>query len=113
MDPVGFSLENFDAVGRWRLLEDGQPIDNSGGLPNGSKFAGVAGLEKGLLDRPEIFVSALTEKLLTYALGRGVEYYDGPAVRKIVHDSQARDFRFSSIIVGIAESTPFNLRRAP
>jgi len=82
-------------------------------LPDGSKFAGVAGLEKGLKDRPEIFVSAFAEKLMTYALGRGVEYYDGPAVRKIVHDAKAKDYRFSSIIVGITGSTPFNLRRAP
>jgi hypothetical protein len=112
MDPIGFSLENFDAVGRWRTLEDGQPIDNSGGLPDGSKFTGVSGLEQGLLNRPEIFVSTLTEKLLTYALGRGVEYYDEPAIRKIVHDAQAKDFCFSSIIVGIANSTPFTMRKS-
>jgi hypothetical protein len=112
MDPPGFSLENFDAVGRWRTVEEGQPIDNSGGLPDGSKFTGVAGLEQGLLNRPEIFVSTLTEKLMTYALGRGMEYYDEPAIRKIVHDTQAKDFCFSSIIVGIAESTPFTMRRA-
>jgi len=112
MDPPGFSLENFDAVGRWRTLEDGQPVDNSGGLPDGSKFAGVSGIEKGLLERPEIFASTLTEKLLTYALGRGIEYYDAPAIRKIVHDAQATDFRFSSIIVGIANSKPFTMRKA-
>jgi hypothetical protein len=112
MDPAGFCLENFDAVGRWRTVEEGQPIDNSGGLPDGSKFTGVAGLEQGLLNRPEIFVSTLTEKLMTYALGRGMEYYDAPAIRKIVHDAQAKDFCFSSIIVGIAESTPFKMRRA-
>ena len=69
MDPVGFSLENFDAVGRWRTVEDGVPIDASGGLPDGSKFAGVAGLEAALLRRPELFVGTFTEKLLTYALG--------------------------------------------
>jgi len=69
MDPVGFSLENFDAVGRWRTVEDGQPIDVSGGLPDGSKFTGVSGLERGLLHRPEVFVGTLTEKLLTFALG--------------------------------------------
>jgi cytochrome c553 len=112
MDPAGFALENFDAVGRWRTLEEGEPIDSSGGLPDGSRFAGVSGLEQGLLDRPEIFVSTLTEKLMTYALGRGVEYYDEPAVRKIVRDAQSKNFRFSSIIVGIASSTPFTMRRA-
>ena len=69
MDPVGFSLENYDAVGRWRTTEDGKPIDASGGLPDGSKFEGVAGLQKALLSRPELFVGTFTEKLLTYALG--------------------------------------------
>jgi hypothetical protein len=112
MDPVGFSLENFDAVGRWRTLEDGKPVDASGGLPDGSKFAGIEGLEKGLLNRPEVFAATLTEKLLTFALGRGVEYYDGPAVRKIVRDAQAADYRFSSIILGITTSTPFTMRMA-
>ena len=84
MDPVGFALENFDAVGRWRETEAGQPIDASGGFPDGSEFVGVSGLEQALLDRPELFVRTLTEKLLTFALGRGVEYYDAPAIRKIV-----------------------------
>ncbi len=112
MDPVGFSLENFDAVGRWRIVEDGQAIDSSGGLPDGSTFAGVAGLEQGLLNRPEIFVGTLTEKLLTFALGRGVEPGDGPAIRKIVHDSQAADFHFSSVVLGVVNSTPFRMRRS-
>jgi hypothetical protein len=110
MDPVGFSLENFDAVGRWRTLEDGKPVDASGGLPDGKKFTGVSGLESGLLDRPDVFAATLTEKLLTFALGRGVEYYDGPAIRKIVREAQAADYRFSSIILGIANSTPFTMR---
>lgn len=107
IDPPGFSLENFDAVGRWRMVEEGKPVDASGGLPDGSKFSGVAGLEEGLLNRPEIFVSTLTEKLLTFALGRGVEPYDGPAIRKIVRDAKGAGYRFSAIIVGVAESTPF------
>jgi len=112
MDPVGFSLENFDAVGRWRTVEDGQPIDVTGGLPDGSKFAGVSGLEQGLLHRPELFVGTLTEKLLTFALGRGVEYYDAPAVRKIVRQAKGDDFRFTSIILGIVNSTPFIMRNS-
>jgi hypothetical protein len=112
MDPIGFSLENFDAVGRWRTLEEGRPVDASGGLPDGSKFTGVSGLEEGLLKRPEIFAGALTEKLLTFALGRGVEPYDGPAIRKIVRDAQAEDYRFSAIIVGVTRSTPFTMRTA-
>ena len=112
MDPIGFALENFDATGRWRTLEDGQPIDVSGGLPDGSTFAGVAGLEAGLLKHPDLFVGALTEKLLTFALGRGVEASDAPAVRKIVRDAQANDFRFSSVILGVVNSTPFTMRKA-
>jgi len=112
MDPIGFSLENFDAIGRWRTLEDGLPIDASGGLPDGSKFGGVAGLEDGLLKRPDIFVSTLTEKLLTFALGRGVEWYDAPAVRKIVREAGASDYRLSSIILGIVNSTPFQMRKS-
>jgi hypothetical protein len=112
MDPVGFALENFDAVGRWRTLEEGKPVDAGGGLPDGSKFNGVAGLEEGLLKRPEWFVNALTEKLLTFALGRGVEHYDAPAVRKIVQDAKAENYRLSALVVGIAKSTPFTMRKA-
>jgi hypothetical protein len=112
MDPVGFSLDNFDAVGRWRETEAGKPIDAAGGLPDGSEFTGVAGLEQALLNRPELFVQTLTEKLLTFALGRGVEYYDAPAIRKIVHDARDDNYRFSRLILGIVESTPFQMRRS-
>src|ERR1700737_2026698 len=84
MDPIGFSLENYDAVGRWRAHEGGKPIDAAGSLPDGSKFEGVGGLQQALLSRPDLFAATLTEKLLTYALGRGVEYYDAPSVRRIV-----------------------------
>jgi hypothetical protein len=83
IDPPGFALENFDAVGCWRMLEEGKPVDASGGLPDGSKLNGVAALEQGLLQRPEIFINTLTEKLLTFALGRGVECCDAPAVRRL------------------------------
>ena len=113
MDPVGFSLENFDAVGRWRTAEGGHPVDASGGLPDGSRFTGVSGLETALLKRPEVFVGTLTEKLLTYALGRGVEYYDGPAVREVVRKSRASDFRFSALIEAIVASPPFQMRTSP
>lgn len=112
MDPVGFALENYDAIGRWRTLEEGQPVDAAGGLPDGSKFTGVAPMEDGLVKRPELFVGTLTEKLLTFALGRGIESFDAPAVRKIVREAQADDFRFSSVVVGIVNSTPFTMRRA-
>jgi hypothetical protein len=110
IDPVGFSLENFDAVGRWRDLEGGRPVDAAGGLPDGRRFTGVAGLERGLIDRPELFVGTMTEKLLTYAIGRGLEHFDAPAVRKIVRDAKADDFRFSSLVQGIVDSTPFQMR---
>jgi mono/diheme cytochrome c family protein len=112
MDPIGFALENYDAVGRWRDAEGGKPIDASGGLPDGSKFEGASGLQRALLSRPEVFTTTFTAKLLTYALGRGVEYYDAPSVRAIVRQAQANDFRFSSFIVGIAGSTPFQMRRS-
>jgi hypothetical protein len=111
MDPVGFSLENFDAVGRWRDAEDGIPIDSAGALPNGITFDGVSGLKSAVLARPEMFVTTVTEKLLTYSLGRGVEYYDAPAVRKIVRDAEANGRRFSSIVLGIVRSDPFTKRR--
>jgi hypothetical protein len=112
MDPVGFSLENYDAVGRWRTSDDGLPIDNAGGIPDGSKFDGVAGLQQAILNRPELFATTLAEKLLTYSLGRGVEYYDAPAVRGIVRQAKAHDYRFSSFILGIASSAPFQQRRS-
>ena len=113
IDPVGFALENFDAVGRWRDQEgDSGPIDASGGLPGAGELSGVAGLEQGLLRRPELFAGALTEKLLTFALGRGVEYYDAPAVRRILREARPDDYRFSSLILGIVKSVPFQMRRA-
>ena len=113
MDPVGFALENFDAVGRWRTAEERKPIDASGGLPDGSTFTGVAALERGLLQRPELFAGTVSEKLLTYALGRGVESYDAPAIREIVRRAQADNFRLSSLILGIVSSTPFQMRKTP
>ena len=110
MDPVGLSLEMFDAVGRRRTAEDGIPIDVSGGLPDGSRFADVHGLEQALLRRPEIFAGTVAEKLLTYALGRGVEYYDAPSIRAIVRESRAQEFRVSSLVLGIVNSQPFQMR---
>ena len=111
IDPVGFALENFNAVGQWRDYEgEGEPIDASGALPGAGEFRGVDGLEQALLARPELFAATLTEKLMTFALGRGVEYYDAPAVRKIVRDTAKDKYRFSSIIVGIVKSVPFQMR---
>ncbi|MCA9191204.1 MAG: DUF1592 domain-containing protein [Planctomycetales bacterium] len=110
IDPVGFALENFDAVGRWRDSENGTLLDVAGGLPDGSQFDGVTGLEDALLARPQLFVQTLTEKLMTYALGRGVEPYDAPAIRQIVREAKEHDFEFSYIISGIANSLPFQMR---
>lgn len=110
MDPIGFSLENFDAIGRWRTADDGAKIDPSGTLFTGDWIDGAAALRNMLTSRPETFVGVMTEKLLTYALGRGVEYYDMPTVRKIVHDAGSQDYRFSSLIMGIVRSTPFEMK---
>ena len=114
MDPVGLSLENFDAVGRWRTLTDGfAPIDASGSFPDGTTFDGVAGLKQAILGRSDQFVRTLTGKLLTYALGRAMEYYDAPAIRAIERTAARDDYRFSSLILGIVQSTPFQMRRPP
>jgi hypothetical protein len=113
MDPVGFALENFDAIGRWREFENGKTVDAEGGLPDGTECDGVAGLERGLLKRPEMFVGTMVERLLTFALGRGIEDYDAPAIRKIVRDAKSKDYRFSALISGIIESTPFQMRASP
>jgi hypothetical protein len=111
IDPVGFALENFDAVGRWRDQEgDSGAIDVSGGLPGAGELKGVAGLEEALLRQPELFAGTLTEKLLTFALGRGVEYYDAPAIRKILREAGPDRYRFSSLILGIVKSVPFQMR---
>ena len=101
MDPIGFALENFDGVGRWRTMSEANtPIDASGRLPNGTTFEGVNGLRQVLLSQPERFVSTVTEKLLIYALGRGVEYYDMPAVRTIVREAAPSDYALSSLVLG-------------
>ncbi len=110
MDPIGFALENFDAVGQWRTMDDGSPIDPSGSLYNGTKVDGPVALRNMLASHPDVFVGVMTEKLLTYALGRGVQYYDMPAVRKIVQTAGAHDFRFSSLVLGAVESVPFEMK---
>ncbi|HVQ12783.1 MAG TPA: DUF1592 domain-containing protein [Vicinamibacterales bacterium] len=112
MDPLGLSLENFDAVGKWRTLgESSAPIDASGMAPDGTRFDGPDGL-RGTLLGSDRFVSTLTEKMLTYALGRGLEYYDAPSVRTILRGAAQDDYRFSSLIVGIVQSAPFKMRKA-
>ena len=112
MDPLGLSLENFDAVGRWRSLgESSAPIDASGVFPDGTRFEGAAGLKQMLL-QSDRFVPTVTEKLLTYALGRGLEHYDAPAVRAIVRSAARDEYRFSSLIAGVVQSPPFLMRKA-
>jgi hypothetical protein len=112
MDPIGFSLENYDAVGAWRANDSGNPIDATGELADGSRVNGVVELRKALLSRPEVFVSTVTEKLLTYALGRGLNYRDMPTVRSIVHNAAADNYRLGDLIQGVVESTPFRMRTA-
>jgi mono/diheme cytochrome c family protein len=113
MDPVGLALENLDGVGRYRTLgESSEPIDASGALPDGTKFVGPTGLKQALLTKSDQFVTTLTEKLLIYSLGRGLEYYDAPTVRTIVKQSAGEHYRFSSLILGIVQSAPFQMRRA-
>ena len=112
MDPAGLSMEKFDAIGRWRYAEGGAAIDSSGSLPGGEDFDGMVGLRQALLDRPDVFVRTMTEKLLVYALGRGLEHSDASAVRGILRASAGDDYRLSSLIVGVVESTPFQMRRS-
>jgi len=113
IDPPGFALENFDAVGRWRTLEEGKPVDVSGGLGDGSVFSGVSGLQEALLKRPGTFLNALAEKLLTFALGRGLTPQDAPEVRKIVRAARADKDRLSALVIGVVNSVPFQMRRTP
>ena len=112
MDPLGFALEHFDAVGKWRDAEGGVPVDASGALPDGTTFDGLPGLRDVLLARQDEFVTTVAEKLLTYALGRGIEHYDRPAIRAIVRDAAADGYRWSALVLGVARSLPFQMRRA-
>jgi mono/diheme cytochrome c family protein len=111
MDPLGFSLENFDGIGEWRSKDQSGPIDASGQLADGTKVEGPVTLRQALMKHPEQFVGTVTEKMLTYALGRGLEFYDMPVVRGIVRDAARNDYKFSSLITGIVKSTPFQMRK--
>jgi hypothetical protein len=113
LDPLGFSLENFDAVGKFRSSEGGSPIEASGAMPNGTVIDGPEGLKKILLSRKDEFVENLAGKLLTYGLGRGLEYYDQPAVREIRRQTARSGYSFSSMVLAIVNSVPFEMRRAP
>jgi hypothetical protein len=112
MDPLGFGLENYDAIGKWRTADGPHPLDTSGALPNGSSFRSPAELKQILRADKAAFARAFTEKLLTYALGRGLERYDRPEVERIVSQAAAADYRISNIVMGIVRSAPFQMRRA-
>jgi hypothetical protein len=113
MDSIGFSLENFDAVGAWRSAEANAPIDATGELADGTKVNGIVELRAALMKNPELFTSTMTEKILTYALGRGIDYHDMPAVRSIVRSAAPGGYRFSSVVMGVVKSMPFQMRMAP
>jgi hypothetical protein len=113
MDPLGFALENFDGLGQWREKEPGGAIDPTGQLADGTPIDGPVALRKGVLERPEMFVRTLTEKLMTYALGRGIEIDDRPLVRKVAREAAVRDYRWSAIVLGIVRSAPFQMKKAP
>jgi mono/diheme cytochrome c family protein len=113
LDPLGFALENFDAVGKYRSKEGESPIDATGNLPDGTVIDGVPGLKKIILGRKDEFVEGLADKLLTYALGRGLEYYDQPVVRDIRRQAEKNDYKFSSLVLAIVNSVPFEMRRVP
>jgi hypothetical protein len=110
MDPIGFSLDNFDLIGTWRADEAGEKIDASGQLVDGTRLDGPASLRKALLGRSDVFVQTVTEKLLTYATGRALKYYDMPAVRSIDREAAKNDNRFSSLIQGVVNSDPFQMK---
>jgi hypothetical protein len=111
MDPLGFALENFDALGKWRTSADGEKVNASASLPDGAAFEGITGLRNLLVSRKEDYVRTVTEKLLAYSVGRGIEYYDLPAIRQIARESAPADYRWSSLILGIVRSRPFSMGR--
>ena len=113
MDSIGFAMENFDAIGAWRTRDAGQAIDATGELSDGTKVDGVITLRNALISRPELFAGTLTEKLMVYALGRGLDYRDMPTLRAILRDASRSNYRFSELILGVVRSTPFQMRTAP
>jgi len=113
IDPVGFALEQFDAIGKWRDVDRSYTrIDPAGTMPDGTAFANLAEFRRLVISHPAPFLRTFTEKLMVYALGRGYETYDAPAVRKIVHEATAGNYKFSDIVLGVVKSTPFQMRRA-
>jgi hypothetical protein len=111
MDPIGFSMENFDALGRWRDRDAGGAIDASGVLPEGTRFDGIPGLRKVLLEQSDEFVATVAERLLMYAVGRNLHYDDAPAVRAIVRGAERGNHTLASLVLGVVKSAPFQMRR--
>ena len=109
MDPLGFALENFDALGKWRTVADGESVNAAAALPDGTTFDGVTGLRTFLATHKDDYVRTVAEKLLAYSIGRGIEYYDLPAIRKIARQSAASDYRWSSLVLNVVRSTPFSM----
>ena len=113
LDPIGFALEQFDAIGRWRTVDNGfQTIDASGSLPDGTKFNGVAEFRAMLLSHPDRFVGTFAEKILIYGLGRGLDYYDAPTVRRMIEEGRPSKFKFSEMVLATVRSPQFLLRKA-
>ena len=112
MDPIGFAMENFDAVGRWRERDGEQPIDATGVFPEGTKFDGIPGLKKELLRQPEQFVGTVAERLLMYAVGRNLQYYDAPTVRAVMREAESANYTLASLVLGVVKSRPFQMREA-
>jgi hypothetical protein len=110
MDPIGLAMENFDAIGRWRTTDEGVVIDASGQLVDGTPLHGPASLRKAMLDRQDVFIAALTEKLMMYGVGRETKYYDMPAVRAVIRDAARNRYRFSDLILGVVKSAPFQMK---
>lgn len=111
MDPIGFAMENFDAIGRWRDRDAGKPLEVNSVLANGTQVNGLDGVKKLVLGDPDRFVNALSEKLMMYAIGRNVQYYDAPAIREIVRQSKGKNYKFSSLVLGVVNSVPFQMRQ--
>jgi hypothetical protein len=112
MDPLGLALENFDGIGQWRVKEPGGNIDPAGQLADGSRVDGPVALRKAVLKRPELFVRTVTQKLMTYGLGRGMQHTDMPVIRGIASGSAAQNYRFSAVVLGIVKSVPFQMKTA-
>ena len=113
MDPIGFALENFDALGRWRAEENGRPLEVASALPDGTVVDGVEGVRQLVLRDPALFVEAMTSKLLMYALSRNIQHYDQPTIRVIARESARQNYSFASLVLGVVSSVPFQSRMAP